>query len=207
DVYWKPVSRDDWSFRMSKLGHLVGLKDLAPGRYLEILPYSFAGMDQEGGEKSKGRPKTGIDLKYGLTSNLTLDFAVNPDFAQIEADAFFVNLSRYEYYLREKRPFFLEGSKMFSSPIDLFYSRRIGSKGDILWGAKLTGKLGPYSLGVLQAQTGDWNYFGLEKSNPDLERAYFTVLGLKRDIWGSSKIGLLFTNKNWPGGIQSRRWL
>jgi len=90
---------------------------------------------------------------------LTLDATVNTDFTQVEADEEKVNLSRFDIFFEEKRPFFLEGIGIFDFPMSLFYSRRIGSaegkEAPILGGLKLTGKMGKQSLGPLSAQTDD----------------------------------------------------
>jgi hypothetical protein len=122
----------------SKFGHLVGLKGIKPARHLEIMPYGVSAIQTE--PKSDGNPdgrnymkNVGFDIKYGLSSNLILDGTVNPDFGQVELDRPILNLSAYETYYDEKRPFFMEGSNLFSTQFNLFYSRRIGRppRGDI----------------------------------------------------------------------------
>jgi hypothetical protein len=122
----------------SKFGHLVGLKGIKPARHLEILPYGVSAIQTE--PKSDGNPdgrdymkNVGFDVKYGLSSNLILDGTVNPDFGQVELDRPILNLSAYETYYDEKRPFFMEGANLFSTQFNLFYSRRIGRppRGDI----------------------------------------------------------------------------
>ena len=90
----------------------------------------------------------GLDLKYSIASNLTLDTTFNPDFAHIEADENQINLTRFELFLEEKRPFFLEGQNLFTA-MDLFYSRRIS---DPDAGAKITGKIGKNSIGMIAAR-------------------------------------------------------
>ncbi len=116
---------------VSRFGHLTGLKGIKPSRHLEILPYAVGGIETE--KKNEGNPdgrdymsNTGFDLKYGLSSNLILDAAINPDFGQVELDEPVLNLTAYETYYDEKRPFFLEGANLFDTPFTLFYSRRIG---------------------------------------------------------------------------------
>ncbi len=134
---WNPPTVSGWA---SRFGHLVGLEDVRrPGR-VEILPYAVtrASYDQRANplspfdDGSVISGSAGLDLKYGLTSGLTLDATVNPDFGQVEADPEVVNLSAYETFLQERRPFFVEGSGLYGfGGLDrqrFFYSRRIGQR-------------------------------------------------------------------------------
>ncbi len=123
---------------VSRFGHLTGLTGIKPARQLEILPYAVSGLETQ--PKDQGNPdgrdymkNTGFDVKYGLSSNLILDAAINPDFGQVELDRPVLNLSTYETYYEEKRPFFVEGANLFDTRFGLFYSRRIGRppRGDI----------------------------------------------------------------------------
>src|SRR5690606_40259142 len=126
---------------VSEAGELHGLAGLDAGRRLELLPYTVAGLTRAPGDA--GNPffdandplgNVGVDLRYGITSNLTLSATINPDFGQVEADASVVNLTAYETFYPEKRPFFTEGSNFFEFKVGvddgsgegLFYSRRIG---------------------------------------------------------------------------------
>jgi len=142
---WVPKEDNGYVSRFAKL---VGIRGIRPGRYIEFLPYSV-GQAQFSPEES-GNPfqtgesflgNAGFDLKVGLKSNLTLDTTVNPDFGQVEVDPAVINLSAYETYYQEKRPFFIEGANIFNafgqggatsqvsiswSPPSFFYSRRIG---------------------------------------------------------------------------------
>jgi len=148
------VPKEDSGY-VSRFAKLLGIQDIRPGRLIEFLPYSVvqaqyspeeSGNPFETGKKYLGN--TGFDLKIGLKSNLTLDTTINPDFGQVEVDPAVINLSDYETYFSEKRPFFIEGSNIFdqfgrggatraaslswSSP-SFFYSRRIGRapQGDV----------------------------------------------------------------------------
>ncbi|GAH42055.1 unnamed protein product, partial [marine sediment metagenome] len=141
------VPKEDSGY-VSRFAKLLGIKDIRPGRHIEFLPYSVvqaqyspeeSGNPFETGNKYLGN--IGFDLKIGLKSNLMLDTTVNPDFGQVEVDPAVINLSDFETYFSEKRPFFIEGSNIFdqfgrggatsnaslnwSSP-SFFYSRRIG---------------------------------------------------------------------------------
>jgi hypothetical protein len=183
--WWAFSPSKDGGF-VSKFGHLTGLTGIKPSRHLEILPYAVSGLETEPKDpvsNPDGRDylkNTGFDLKYGLASNLILDATINPDFGQVELDQPVLNLSAYETYYEEKRPFFVEGANLFDTDYSLFYSRRIGRspRGDIededyfgydpefeeythypksttiLGAAKLTGKLGGgTSIAFLNAVT------------------------------------------------------
>ena len=154
-----------------------------------------------------------MDLKYGITSNLTTDLTFNTDFAQVEADQEQVNLTRFSLFFPEKRPFFLEGAGLFDfgiprtsfrrpPPLLLFYSRRIGLEEGraipIIGGGKITGKAGPYGIGMLNVLTNEF----LDEADPDeiidVSRTNYTVLRLTRDIFSGSRIGLIGINKQDP---------
>jgi Domain of unknown function (DUF5916) len=172
---WQLIPRQN-SGRMHQLGELRGIRNLERPRHLELLPHVLA--QTAGGPSTPDSPdrsgSIGLDAKLGLTSNFTLDATFNPDFGQVEADPSVVNLTAYETFYEEKRPFFLEGRKILSLGLDeldqLFYSRRIGqapslapplADGEtlrapesttILGALKVTGKTsGGLSVGVLQS--------------------------------------------------------
>ncbi len=189
-AFWQFIPKDAGAF-VSRFGRLNGLRDLPQPKRLQILPYIVSSGNfypKEAGNPFRTGPfmnyRIGGDLKYGVTSNFTLDLTVNPDFGQVEADPSEVNLTAYETFFREKRPFFIEGSQIFNYGIGigdgdmgqetLFYSRRIGRSphhepelsddGFIdqpqwtnIWGAaKLSGKTKHgWSLGILEAVTGE----------------------------------------------------
>src|SRR3989441_11196608 len=161
------------------MGELVGIEGIKPSRRLEVLPYSagdatLTGRPQPADPFDDGKnlgARAGADVKMGLGPNLTLDGTVNPDFGQVEADPAVVNLSAFEVFFDEKRPFFTEGAQLLrGNGPSYFYSRRIGGpprapvSGDfldyprnstLLGAAKLTGRLASgMSLGALAAVTG-----------------------------------------------------
>ncbi|MGI9038156.1 MAG: DUF5916 domain-containing protein [Gemmatimonadota bacterium] len=180
DLYWVVVPRDEpgWS---SQMGRLSGLAGIEPHRRLEISPYIAGNVAVTSGalvdrtdpfaSTSDFVGRVGADLKYGLGPNLTLDATVNPDFGQVDADPAIVNLSAFETFFPERRPFFTEGSSLLtgSNRPGYFYSRRIGASphgfagGDfsdvpdvttILGATKLTGRLGSgLSIGAVTALT------------------------------------------------------
>ncbi|MDI6766805.1 MAG: DUF5916 domain-containing protein [Bacteroidota bacterium] len=175
---------------ISRFGHLNGLKNLPEPRRFEILPFVTAKQSYEPAtsimekkNKFSPVPNIGVDIKYGISSNFTLDATVNPDFGQVEADPAVLNLSTYETFYPEKRPFFIEGTQILRFTTfggrfgpGMFYSRRIGraiSIGEIdvpengrlekypqsttiLGAVKLTGKTSTgFSIGVLEAFTNE----------------------------------------------------
>lgn len=203
------------AFRVSSYGTLVGLETPPPSRNLEIKPYAISGVRStrlEGaGLEDDTYADAGLDVKYGITENLTLDLTYNTDFAQVEVDEQQVNLTRFNLFFPEKREFFLEGRGIFdfaTSPVGaggggpgggggnaptLFFSRRIGIHGGdvvpILGGARLTGKVGAFDVGALSVQTEGVSELGVESTN-------FGVLRLRRDILSRSNVGFLFANRS-----------
>ncbi|MFN0152196.1 MAG: DUF5916 domain-containing protein [bacterium] len=177
DSYWVMVPKEEtgWSSRM---GELSGIEGVAPSRRVELFPYAASGATFAGeadasdpfADDSEFTGRAGGDLKMGLGPNLTLEATVNPDFGQVEADPAEVNLSAFETFFGERRPFFTEGSRLLAgNGPGYFYSRRIGAaprgraEGDyverpntstILGAAKITGRLASgTSIGFLSALT------------------------------------------------------
>ena len=165
-----------------RYGHLMGLRDLQPGRRLELLPYTVqrASYVDPGPNPFKKDPSfatsAGLDVVYRVSPNVTLNAALNPDFGQVEVDPAVVNLGVYETFFQEKRPLFVEGGEIFRFGADgtsggqLFYSRRIGRAPSlaapeaasdqpdattILGAGKVSGKIGSWSLGILDAVTAE----------------------------------------------------
>lgn len=143
----------------------------------------------------------GADLKVGLSPGTTLDMTLNPDFGQVEADPDEVNLSNWESFLQEKRPFFLEKSELFEMPFSMFYSRRIGAvapNGEvipILGGARLTGDRGGIRYGVMSAVTGRVREAGRLQE----PAASYLAARLLRETSGESSLGLSMTSVDVPG--------
>jgi len=172
---------------VSRMGHLAGLEGIAPKPHLALLPYAVARGEMVAPERpgdpfndgSLGFVTAGLDVKWGVSTGFTLDATVNPDFGQVELDPAVINLTAFETFFEEKRPFFTEGAQIFrnfgrlggadADAPDLFYSRRIGrdpqgsasgdyvdrpSSSTILGAAKLTGKTrSGWSVGLLAAGT------------------------------------------------------
>ena len=195
---WKQLTQAGVVTRMSDLGHIVGIRSIETGKNFEITPYALGGATDAANADLARQLGTGLDVQYTPTSALKANITVNPDFAQVEADQLEINLTRFPTRFPEKRPFFVEGNSFFETPYDLMFSRRIGSRGSILWGGKLTGKVGDYSIGILGNQTGE---FGLsDTASSEKEDAWFSAIRIKRDILKRSNVGILLVNKERPDG-------
>jgi uncharacterized protein DUF5916 len=227
DWNWSSAAEAGWT---SNFGHLVGLEDIPrPGR-LEVLPYAVAqsAFDQRADpaspfdDGSTFDPIVGVDLKYGLTSALTLDATINPDFGQVEADPAVVNLTAFETFFQERRPFFVEGASIFDfgglEGLRFFYSRRVGQRpalsasgagtyvdqppaSTILGAAKLSGKTSSgWAIGLLNTTTQremasitDGKGFPVSRS-PVEPMTNTTALRVRKDLnGGASYVGLIGT--------------
>ncbi len=195
---WPAWTRDKNTY-LDQHALITGIEGIEYSRNIEILP-SFTAL-QTGGLSNEGvfeneSPDSdfGISLKYGITPNITADFAYNPDFSQVEADVGQVDINqRYELYYPEKRPFFLEGADIFRTDIEAFYSRRII---DPLLGAKITGKVGKTTFGFLSALDEGPGRRLSDKDNPYLgEKALFNIFRGTYDLFGNSYIGFLMTSR------------
>lgn len=239
---WLPDDRDVSGF-LIKHGKITGLDEIKYERTLEIVPsvtlaetgsrkrtIPISTASRNGfhpiffpiGVQDPGRfvndpikPEIGLNLKYTISPNMTLDAAINPDFAEIEADAPVVSANqRFPIFFDEKRPFFLEGKEIFNSPLQTFYSRTIVDP-DVA--VKLTGKAGKTTYGFLAASdNAPGNYSEDERNDPIISRridefvdenALFAVLRVKRDIGKENNIGFFGTartfpkNRNFTGGF------
>jgi hypothetical protein len=203
---WYPVKRFDRIMKPSKAGQLVGLENIKPGRNLQFIPFAVAKGQKSSLEEVKDTPfspSLGLNIKYGLTANLTADVAINPDFGQTEVDEENVHLSKFEIFYPEKREFFMEGADIFNTPLQLFFSRRIGqmfpdySEHGILFGSKITGRLGKQRIGIIESLCRETSYY-----NPDEELTYdiaqtnFFVFRFQRDILQKSSIGFITVNRD-----------
>jgi hypothetical protein len=221
-VSW-PVLRRSRSGFVSQFGELTGLDSLGSPRRLEVAPYLVTKNVSVPSATAFGRDQSftaGANIKYGVTSNLTLDGTVNPDFGQVEADPAVLNLSAFETFFQERRPFFVEGAGIFRFDVDcsqvncngegLFYSRRIGRAPQLGWlygdassatattilgASKLTGRLaGGLSVGALEALT----VRAAGRADTTIEpQTNYSVLRLQQDLrHGEGGVGLLFTGVN-----------
>ena len=228
---WQPINQNDQGW-VHRFGELRGIKGIKPQKQLEIQPYIVASAEKypkedENPFRNTGKgsdANLGLDAKIGITSDITLDLTVNPDFGQVEADPSAVNLSAFRLFFREQRPFFLEGNNLFTfstsnSVNNLFYSRRIGGRphgypdGDdidyvnapnqtrILGAAKVTGKNAKgFSWGVLESVTNREyadvvDTLGRRRSEVVEPYTNYFVARAQQDIQaGKTVVGAMFTS-------------
>ena len=212
-AYWSPLPRQYNLYRVSMAGQLMGVNaPVGVARNLQLTPYLIGEVvtrDEAPNQNPLALGDVGADLKYSVTSGLTLDATYNTDFAQVEVDDQRINLDRFNLFFPEKRPFFLENAGAFTvnnagpasgmnlGQTELFFSRRIGisDRGEqipILAGARLSGKLSDgVTVGFINMQTEDVD--GIAQANN------FTVARLRRDLPNRSSVGGLFVNRQATG--------
>ena len=218
DAFWPQIS-SKVEGRLGQAATLYGLEGISPGRSIELIPYGimrgFRSLDTRDPSNpyfqhadAQGQP--GMDAKFVIHDHFVLDMTANPDFSQVESEDPQITVNqRFEVYFPEKRPFFLENEDFFRTPFDLFFTRNIQ---DLSAGIRLTGKEGPYSVGVMS--TDDRapglavpNYFPLAGT-----RSYFTIARVSRDISKQSSVGVVYTDWECPttgefnrvGGVDTR---
>jgi Domain of unknown function (DUF5916) len=192
---WAPRSRNQPA-ELASSGVLSGIHGLRPGRLIEVNPTFTARRegttDADGFRRGPTEPDVGANLKYGITSELTLDATLNPDFSTVEADADQITVNeRFALSLQEKRPFFLEGADLFSTPESLVYTRSIVAPAA---GARVTGKVGALNLAWLGA-VDDAPRENPARYAPRAERAWFGIGRLRRDVGQGSTVGVLATSR------------
>ena len=221
DSYWAPLARQFRVHKMSRAGSLTGLQGLRQGRNLSVKPWVSAARQTGTARETVGDAGSsfdgGFDVKYGVSSRLTLDVTALTDFSQVEVDQEQVNLTRFSLFFPEKRDFFLENDGIFtlgdvternfrtgssSRDFKLFYSRAIGLSADrrpipILGGVRLSGRAGRTEIGFLDMQTrrGD----GGPAEN-------FLVGRVRHQLGSAGDVGALFTNRQATGDSAGGAW-
>ncbi len=207
DVVWPKISLNSTEF-VGQFGRLSNISNIQSVSRFEILP-EIAGLqqgqrnsDNERFDEGPVEGEIGVNLKLGVSSGLTLDLTANPDFSQIEADANKIDVNRrFPLYYDEKRPFFLEGTEIFQTPIEVVYTRKMV---DPLAGIKFSGRSGPYSIGLLSEidrYEGSMDYLtGMYYSDDIIdtyrnEKTFNNIIRIKRDILDNSFIGLIATDR------------
>ncbi|MEM8489008.1 MAG: DUF5916 domain-containing protein, partial [Bacteroidota bacterium] len=190
---WSLIRREDYAGgSVANYGTLTGLKNIKPRRNIQFIPYTVSGMRFEEGDPGQSVNSrdldVGVDLKFGITSNITLDATINPDFGQVEADPAVLNLTVFETILQERRPFFVEGFQIFDYRFGfrdgLLYTRRIGAQAPVIGATKLSGRTDSgFSFGFLGALTG---------TNFDPTRLY-SVGRVIQQIGDYSSVGAILT--------------
>ena len=215
---WSPWKPNDAGY-ISYAGDLTGIVDIPTPRRMEIVPYVSSKLVRAPGDRSNPfyssndlSPSGGADLKFGLPGGLTLSASVNPDFGQVEVDPAVVNLSAFESFFPEKRPFFVEGASIFNlgrlrggpsyGSQQIFYSRRIGrppqrfaggryvdapDASTIYGAAKVSGKTGPWTIGLLNVVTAEESartidQDGVESTQPVEPLTNYFVTRIGRDF-------------------------
>ncbi|MCB0546162.1 MAG: carbohydrate binding family 9 domain-containing protein [Phaeodactylibacter sp.] len=205
-AYWAKLPIQFDLNRLSLAGKLTGLNLQKPGN-LKLIPYVLgqAAKDFETADpETEFTADAGVDLKYSITSGMTLDLTYNTDFAQVEVDDQQVNLDRFNLFFPEKRPFFLENAGLFSvgSPgeVDLFFSRRIGIGEEgrlvpIIGGARVSGKVNRSNIGLLSMFTDEVEDAGIRQNN-------FTVARFNHEFAQRSYVGAAFVNREGMGEVE-----
>ena len=209
-VFLAPVPRGYSLQRVSVAGKLNGLS-LPTRRDLKFTPFVAGSVNDDKTLLTDTVDRTGdigLDVKWGVRADLTLDLTVNTDFAQVEADEEQINLTRFALFFPEKRPFFLENAQVFQlgqpRSIDLFFSRRIGLAGgqpvDIIGAGRLSGKLGGYNVGLLNVQTDS----AVDRRTGETisQANNFSVVRVQREV-GRSNFGAMFVNRQGVGDLAS----
>jgi len=190
--YWTDVKRD--IPLLHQMGELTGLSGVRPSYNIEFFPYFGYRSTQWDGEEDK-KMRGGMDFKLGILPNLILDMTVSPDFSEVESDPFIYQLSPYENYLRENRPFFSEGARYFNLSTErgwrgrnrLFYSRRISNP---VFATKLSGKTGGYAFGILGA---------INDEEEVEENSHYGVVRIQKDVFKNSQIGIFYSGRELSG--------
>jgi hypothetical protein len=227
EAFWPQVSYKI-AGRLGQEATLNGLEGISPGRDIELIPYGilrgFRSLDQRDPynpyfQNADVQGQAGLDAKFVIHDHFVLDLTANPDFSPVESEDPQITVNqRFEVYFPEKRPFFLENEDYLRTPIDLFFTRNIQ---DPSAGIRLTGKEGPYSVGLM---TTDDRAPGLAvpsfcpatspicSDNLSGIRSYFTIARVSRDIFKQSSVGAVYTDWECPttgefnrvGGLDTR---
>ena len=226
--FWPHISTNVEG-RLGQAGTAKGMSGISPGRNIQLIPYGLLNSFHSVDDRGPNLPCTsdpsaacahfqnraiggmfGIDGKMLLSDSLVLDLTANPDFSQVESDEPQVTVNqRYRVYFPEKRPFFMENSDYFRTPIDLFFTRNIVNPDA---GIRLTGKAGPYSIGILGADDRAPGLTVEPGTTLFKTRSYFTIARVARDIFKQSSVGAIYTDWEDPaantynrvGGIDAR---
>ena len=205
DTFWPPYS-SRMQGRLNQEGTATGLDKISPGRNLQIIPYGIFRSFKELDLTDPNRPfysqrtafgQAGLDAKVVLKDKFVLDLTANPDFSQIESDQPQVTVNqRFEVFFPEKRPFFEENANYFQTPINLAFTRRIV---DPKWGVRLTGKDGPWGVGMLVAETASPSE-QVSPTNPLFDQhALFAIGRVSYDLGAQSHVAALYADREVNG--------
>jgi hypothetical protein len=204
DSFWPHISRRIQG-RLGQAATLYGLEGISPSHSIELIPYGlmrgFRALDTRDPTNPyfqhadvQGQP--GMDAKFVIHDHFVIDMTANPDFSQVESEDPQITVNqRYAVYFPEKRPFFLESEDFFRTPMDLMFTRSIG---DPSAGIRLTGKDGPYSVGLMATDDRSPGLAVPDYSQFSGMRSYFTIARVSRDIFGQSNVGAIYTDWECP---------
>jgi hypothetical protein len=188
---WAPARRNEASF-LSQSGRLKNLTDLRRGLVLDLNPIATAKLDGQpaasGWNYDTSRPELGMNLRWGITPNLTMNGTVNPDFSQVESDAGQFSFDpRQALFFPEKRPFFLDGIEQFSTPNNLIYTRRVVAP---IAATKITGRVSGRTNLAFLAAVDDASLSATGEDHP-----IFNILRVQRDVGARSRAALVYTDR------------
>ncbi|HEX6864765.1 MAG TPA: sugar-binding protein, partial [Thermoanaerobaculia bacterium] len=203
----QPMDRNVTCY-LCQISKMTGFAGITPGKNVEVVPTVTSSRTDrregfQSGQLEDGSVDTdlGITARWGITPNLALNAAINPDFSQVEADAAQLDVNtRFALFFPEKRPFFLEGADFFRTPFDAVFTRNVA---DPSWGVKLTGKEGRNALGLFVAEDEQTNLILPGSQGSDAVVLPFqttgAVLRYRRDLGSSSALGVLLTSREGDG--------
>lgn len=213
---WAPIPRElgrAGTWRGEFFGQLNGIQTKSAYKKWEAEPYLLAGGEKQyRPDSTDSKFNAGGELSYDFTPNLRGSLSLRTDFAQVEADQEVINYTRFPLFFPEKREFFLENSGLFNVGHDgemmMFYSRRIGlSQGQevpILAAGKVSGRVGPYSVGVMNVQSENTELINNDGSSSDMPSTNYSLIRIKRELFTNSSIGTIFTSNQSGSNNYSR---
>jgi hypothetical protein len=217
DAFWPRISRRVQG-RLGQAATMNGLEGISPSRNIELIPYGLGRSYRSLDTRDPDNPyfqhadlqgQIGMDAKVVIHDHFVVDMTANPDFSQIESEEPQITVNqRYAVYFPEMRPFFLENEDFFRTPMDLMFSRSIA---DPSAGIRLTGKDGPYSVGLMTADDRSPGLAAPDYTQFSGIRSYFTIARVSRDIFRQSTVGAIYTDWECPttgefnriGGVDS----
>lgn len=204
--YW-PQSNPDIAGQLTQDAAVQGFEEIERGQNLQFEPYAIARSIRKLNTADSNNPffevkpfqsYTGLDAKFILHKSLVLDTTVNPDFSQVGVNDPATPNQRFPPYFPEVRPFFIENSSFFSTPISLYYTNKIITP---QYGARLTGKLGPWAMGVLDVDDRSPGQAFPQKNPETNSRAHFYIARFNRDIGSHSNAGIIYADREYLGSF------
>jgi hypothetical protein len=206
NLFWPRISNRIQG-RFNQAASATGIDHISPARNIQLIPYGLLRGFRDIDDRDPThpifasrtlQPEAGLDAKFILHDSFVLDATINPDFSQVESDQPQITVNqRFAVFFPEKRPFFLENSNYFTSPIDLVFTRNIAHPE---FGLRLTGKSGPWAVGVLASDDRAPGEVLPPSDSHAGDRATYTIARVSRDILDQSTIGAIYTDREFAGG-------